>query len=219
MSGDLNARIGRTTPAPMFGVLVGAHDATADGVGDPLVRWRGMPPVIPLLAGLVAALWPHWAYTARRLVDGSDEPWGILAALTVLALLIRDRRVLSVPTRSALVVSGLLAVIAAVASLVLPDLAAAAIAMLALGVFLLHALRDRPSTPLIPLLLLALPVVASLQFYLGYWATVDGSKVKLPVLVSTEDAIRRDRTRQGVRQVMQMAAQIGARDGLTFVGP
>ena len=37
------------------------------------------------------ALWPHWIYMARRLVDGSDEPWGLLALATVLVLLARDR--------------------------------------------------------------------------------------------------------------------------------
>jgi exosortase/archaeosortase family protein len=40
--------------------------------------------------------------------------------------------------------------------------------MLALGLFLAHALPRRPATPLIALLLLALPIIASLQFYLGY---------------------------------------------------
>jgi exosortase/archaeosortase family protein len=116
---------------------------------------------------LLLALWPHWVYVAQRLVDGSDEPWGALALMTVVALLVRDRAQLMLPTRSALVACGVLAVIAAIADLVMPDLFAAALAMLALGVFVMHALR-RPAAAIIVLLLLTLPIIASLQFYLGY---------------------------------------------------
>ena len=167
MPSDLNARVGRTLPSPLFGVLVSEHDQ-ADSVGQLVAQWRGARPVMLLLAGFVAALWPHWAYMARRMVDGSDEPWGALALLTTLVLLARDRAELQMPTRSALVASAALAVAAATASLVLPDLVAAAFAMLALGVFVVHALPRRQATPLMALLLLALPVIASLQFYLGY---------------------------------------------------
>jgi exosortase/archaeosortase family protein len=171
MRGELNARIGRTMPSPLYGVLVSGHERSADGAGElvaPWREWRAVRPVVALLGGLVLALWPHWIYMARRMVDGSDEPWGILALATVLVLVARDRAELSVPTRSAMVASAVLAVIAAAANLVLPDLAAAAVAMLALAFFLIHALPRRPATPLVALLLLALPVVASLQFYLGF---------------------------------------------------
>jgi exosortase/archaeosortase family protein len=168
MPSELNARIGRTLPSPMFGVLVSEHDRTTDAVVDVFAQWRAARPVMPLLGVLVLSLWPHWIYMARRTVDGSDEPWGLLALLTALALVVRDRADLAVPTRSALVASAGLAAMAAVASLTLPDLAAAALAMLALGLFLAHALPRRPATPLIALLLLALPIIASLQFYLGY---------------------------------------------------
>jgi len=168
MRGELNARIGRTVPSPLYGVLVAEHDRAADDAGELLAHWRAVRPVVALLGGLLLALWPHWIYMARRMVDGSDEPWGILALATVLVLVARDRAELSVPTRSALVASAALAVVAAAATLVLPDLAAAAVAMLAVALFLVHAMPGRPATPLLALLLLALPVVASLQFYLGF---------------------------------------------------
>ena len=168
MRGELNARIGRTMPSPLYGVLVAEHDRSVDSVGEFVAHWRAARPVAVLLVGLVLALWPHWIYMARRMVDGSDEPWGILALATVLVLVARDRAALSVPTRSVLVASAALAVAAAAANLVLPDLAAAAVAMLALALFLVHALPGRPATPLVALVLLALPVVASLQFYLGF---------------------------------------------------
>jgi exosortase/archaeosortase family protein len=168
MRGELNARIGRTMPSPLYGVLVFGRDRSADGSGVLVAPWPAARPVVALLAALLLALWPHWIYMARRMVDGSDEPWGVLALATVLALVARDRAGLAVPTRSALVASAALAVVAAAAKLVLPDLAAAAVAMLALALFLVRALPGRPATPLAGLLLLALPVIASLQFYLGF---------------------------------------------------
>jgi len=168
MAGELNARIGRTVPSPMFGILVAEPDRGADGVGEFAAHRRAARPVNMLLGSLILALWPHWSYMARRMVDGSDEPWGIVALATVFALLVRDRGELAMPTRSALVASATLAFLAAAASLVLPDLAAAAVAMLALALFLVHALPRRPASSLVALLLLSLPVIASLQFYLGY---------------------------------------------------
>jgi exosortase/archaeosortase family protein len=164
---DLNARIGRTMPSPLFGVLV----ATGPVTTTPHPRSGWLRITVPrgwwMPAALLVALWPHWIYMARRTVDGSDEPWGVLAALTVGLLLLRDRAQLEMPSRSALVAAASLAMIAAASELVLPDLAAAALAMLALAVYLVHALR-RPATPLVLLLLLALPIVASLQFYFGF---------------------------------------------------
>jgi exosortase/archaeosortase family protein len=167
MRTEVYARIGRTVPSPLYGVLVEAGPRDA-GSTIPPVRWRvAMPREWWLPGVLLLALWPHWTYVARRLVDGSDEPWGILALATVAVLLWRDRGALVTPPRAALVASAALAVVAAVAELVLPDLAAAAFAMLAVGTYLVHALR-RPATPLVVLLLLALPIIASLQFYLGF---------------------------------------------------
>jgi exosortase/archaeosortase family protein len=166
MHTELYARIGRTVPSPLYGVLVEAPRPESAACGGTL-QWRALRLRDWLPALLLLALWPHWLYVARRLVDGSDEPWGILALATVIVLLIRDRALFELPPRAALVASGLLAAAAALAELVLPDLAAAAIAMLAVGVYLAHALR-RPAAALVVLLLLALPIVASLQFYLGF---------------------------------------------------
>ena len=167
MRTEVYARIGRTVPSPLYGVLVEAGPRDA-GPTISSAHWRvAIPREWCLPAILLLALWPHWTYVARRLVDGSDDPWGILALATVSVLLWRDRDALLTPPRAALVASGALAVVAAFAELVLPDLAAAAIAMLAVGTYLVHALR-RPATALVVLLLLALPIIASLQFYLGY---------------------------------------------------
>lgn len=152
----LNARIGRTLPGPMFAARRAPRVPAA------------LSSAWPLLAVLLLALWPHWIWMVRRLTDGSDEPWGILAVVAVLALVARDRRELAPPSRSALAASGALAIAAAIAQLFVPPIFAAALAMLALAAFLASALPQRPAAPLTTLLLLALPVIASLQFYLGY---------------------------------------------------
>jgi exosortase len=170
MSARLNARIGRALPSPLIELLNDAATTTprprAFGMaGRP---WAAVPREIWLASALLAALWPHWHYIARRTVDGSDDPWGILALLTVIGLVLRDRRYLAVPSTTALMASAALALLAAGASLFLPDLAAAALAMLALAVFVVHALPGRPATPLVALLMLTLPLIASLHFYLGY---------------------------------------------------
>lgn len=167
MRTELNARIGRSAPSPLFGLLVDGP-GTGRAEHPQQSRWlRSVSRTAWMPVALLLALWPHWLYVARRLGDGSDEPWGALALVTVVVLLVRDRAQLVLPTRSALAACGMLAVVAAIADRALPDLVAAAIAMLALGVFVMHALR-RPAAAIIVLLLLTLPIIASLQFYLGY---------------------------------------------------
>ncbi len=153
----LNARIGRTRPGPL---LIAATTAVP--------RRAATAAAWPLLATLLAALWPHWVWMARRLTDGSDEPWGILAIVTVCLLVARDRHRLVLPSRHALAASGALAVAAAIMQFFAPPIFAAGAAMLALAVFLASALPQRPAAPLATLLALALPVIASLQFYLGF---------------------------------------------------
>lgn len=135
-----------------------------------------------LLGVLLLALWPHLAWMARRLTDGSDEPWGVLALATVLVLLVRDRAALTAPSTRALVISAVLALCATAALWWLPALLAAAIAMLALAVFITAALPARPAAPMVTLLLLSLPLIASLQFYLGFPLRVATAQAAAPLL-------------------------------------
>ncbi len=118
------------------------------------------------------------------MTDGSDEPWGIVAAVTVAFLVAREWRTLRAPSDRALLACAGLALAAATASLVAPPLFAAAVAMLALATFLNGARPHEPAAPLATLLLLALPVIATLQFYLGYplrWLTAHAAAPLLSV--------------------------------------
>jgi len=187
-TGTLHSRVGRVMTNPLFGALVvlpgSAGHAGERGHGSWRAALASIPRVAWLLALLLAACWPHGVWLARRLTDGSDEPWGLLALLTVLALLVRERRELVVPTRSALAASGALAVLAALLTLVVPPIFAAAAAMLALAAFITSALPRRPAAPMVTLLMLALPLIASLQFYLGYPLRLATAHAAAPLLAA-----------------------------------
>jgi exosortase/archaeosortase family protein len=171
---ELHARIGKTMRRPL------PHPA--DAANDADTGKYGAPAAVALLLALAVALWPHWVWMAHRLTDGSDEPWGILALVSVIGLVGRDWRQLEVPPRWALHASAALAVLAAFARVWLPPLGAAAIAMSALALFLACARRGRSTTSLTALLLLALPIIASLQFYFGYPLRLVTAALAAPVL-------------------------------------
>jgi hypothetical protein len=117
-----------------------------------------------------AALWPHGLWAARRLADGSDAPLGI-AAIAALALwLVRAAPTMLVQPRLGwLAGSVALTGAATVALPFAPPLVAALLAALALAA---HVAAWRPAgvavAPLAGLVLLAVPLVASLQFYVGH---------------------------------------------------
>jgi exosortase/archaeosortase family protein len=125
-----------------------------------LDRWlRWLPPWL-LLGG---ALLPVVSWYAKRLNDGSDEPLGLLALGLALMLTWRDRRTLHASARARTV--GALLVLASVLAIgFLPPMPRAALAIV--GTAIWCGLQRRPG--LLGLLALSLPVVASLQFYVGY---------------------------------------------------
>ena len=116
------------------------------------------------------ALWPHGAWLARRVQDGSDEPLG-LAALALLALLLAvlAPRLRVAPHTGWLAGAVALTLAAGAGLFVAPPLASALLAALALACALAAWLpREAPRAPLAGLLVLALPLVASLQYYAGF---------------------------------------------------
>lgn len=122
------------------------------------------------LALQAAALWPHGQWMLRRVLGGSDEPLG-LAALAALALLrwragAQWRAAPDAVWWSAAVG---LTLTANAALFLAPPLACALIAALALAAGLAAWLPAAvPRAPLAGLLVLALPLIASLQYYAGY---------------------------------------------------
>jgi exosortase/archaeosortase family protein len=171
----LNARIRRTSRRPG---AEPADEPATPGSDAPVQQRR----VVLLLAALLAALWPHWLWMVRRLTDGSDEPWGVLALATALVLVAREWRTLVVPSRRVLALSATLAVAAAALRGFVPPLLAATLAMAAVAAFLAGARPTRRALPLATLLLLALPIIASLQFYAGYPLRAATAALAAPLL-------------------------------------
>jgi MYXO-CTERM domain-containing protein len=131
-------------------------------------------PVTVTAAGWLAihaiALWPHGEWAARRVADGSDDPLGLAALGVLLLWLWRTRESLRATPRLAwLGAAGALTFAATASLFVAPPLAAALLGAMAISAHVVAWLPDRsPRAALAGLTLLALPLIASLQFYAGY---------------------------------------------------
>ena len=128
-----------------------------------------LPPAL-WLAGLAAAVWPHLYWMARRMLDGSDDPLGIVALAALAGLVWQHRRSLRETPRSAWFAAALLLTVTA--SLVwqtLPPLFATLLALLGWTAGMLAFLpAGQACAPVLGLAVLSLPLMASLQFYAGY---------------------------------------------------
>ncbi|MBB4861816.1 exosortase/archaeosortase family protein [Pseudomonas nitritireducens] len=121
-----------------------------------------------LLCALAA--WPSWLWAARRLGDGSDDPLGIIALAVLGLLLWRDRCSLrGQPRWRWLGVAAVLLIAAAISQPILPPLLRGLLSVLALMLAVL-GLRS-PGQPWLAWLglgVLSLPLLSSLQFFIGY---------------------------------------------------
>jgi exosortase/archaeosortase family protein len=117
------------------------------------------------------ALWPHGAYLVQRALDGSDDPLGLLALAAVAALVVWHRHSLRLTPRLGWLVASMAVALAANGTwwAGAPALLASLLAALSLACALLAWWpAKQPRLPLTGLVLLALPWIASLQFYLGF---------------------------------------------------
>lgn len=143
--------------------------------------------LVPL--SLIAVFWPIWIWYGQRLCDQSDEPLGIVALFTLIILVARRTRDTTTTTTTAISATSsatytssvdatnkaannlLLIVMLALYGLsivFLPKLISAALALITLALGLRPMLQSRFNPGHWLLLLLSLPIVASLNFYLGY---------------------------------------------------
>ncbi|HEX8705215.1 MAG TPA: archaeosortase/exosortase family protein [Myxococcaceae bacterium] len=132
--------------------------------------------VLQLLAG-----WQAWSWYARRVTDGSDEPWGLLALLALVMLLPEGARH---PLRS--LDLGVLAGVNVALVLAypwVPPLVRAAVCLLCLTAIVSRMTTGRAfhlGTWL--LALLSMPVMATVQFYLGYPLRLAAAALATPML-------------------------------------
>lgn len=114
------------------------------------------------------ALWPVINWYTLRMLDSSDDNFGLMALVTALAFVFL-RRCDYRPTALPIISITLLMLAYLVSIFLFPPIVRAAIAMTLIGVLLSRLyLGQGMHLGLWGLLFLSLPVMASLQFYLGY---------------------------------------------------
>ena len=95
------------------------------------------------LAVVLVALWPVWSWSVDRFLDGSDEPWGIVAIGDARSLLLRDRARSRGPPRTGWLVAASAATCAAVVTTGwLPALMRGVFASLAVTATLMAVRKD-----------------------------------------------------------------------------
>ena len=135
-----------------------------------------------LLVLQMISFYPVWGWYIRRIGDTSDEPWGLVALGACVALAALDKP--SEETRySCLALPALLTLVYAIAFHFMPHLARACIAVTAIGCTVGMIRYGSPfHLPMWGLLILSLPVIPSLQFYLGYPLRVCSGSIAAPLL-------------------------------------
>ncbi len=116
----------------------------------------------------VLAFWPVWRWYIQRMLDGSDEPWGIVALGTAIFILIR-KATWSVPSNRTVIICSVMVTLYMLSYAWLPPLFRGAIAVIALSFSLSSMCYGRIlHAGIAGLLLVSLPLIASLQFYGGF---------------------------------------------------
>ncbi|MEO7653919.1 MAG: archaeosortase/exosortase family protein, partial [Bryobacteraceae bacterium] len=126
--------------------------------------------LIVCVAASILASWPVWTWYAARILDRSDEPWCLVALATALVLLLRTEPRASPRTKlPGLLVPSILLLVYAILTFTAPPIVRAIAALAAVGATIAacHSCR-LPDAGIWGLLLLAAPLLSSMQFYASY---------------------------------------------------
>jgi exosortase len=116
-----------------------------------------------------ACFWPVWRWYVERLDDGSDEPWALAALLAAVVLSWPRAGFKWNPRDPLLLGAAAFTLLYAVLAPFAPPLLRALAAVAALGCSWVSISGARDKWPaVLCLLVLSVPVIASLQFYAGY---------------------------------------------------
>lgn len=168
--------------------------------------------MILLLALQLIAFWHIWVWYLKRITDISDEPWGILALLTAIIILFLDseqkydnlifpvkcqsngRLILlkKIPEKNKVInesqqeikyiIPIAFILLYAFTNQYLPEIFQAAIAFITIGYSLSYYKLGKISSGIIGLFIISLPILPSLQFYLGYPLRVFTSTITIYLL-------------------------------------
>jgi exosortase/archaeosortase family protein len=141
-----------------------------------------------MLLGMALATWPVWRWYALRSIDGSDEPWGLLALATLIVLALRNG--FRLPDNARRFIGP--AVLLAIYALTFRSLSPLPRALIAAGAFGALCFCWRTAMAHVGLLVLSLPIIASVQFYLGYPLRVLAAEVSVAALRVLDFAVTRE---------------------------
>jgi exosortase/archaeosortase family protein len=137
------------------------------------------------------AFWPVWQWYVVRLLDSPEDRWGLLAVGTLVLYFLHSQRMENAQYSLSLLLPALLTLLYAVSYPFMPPLLRAGIAVIAVGSTFLRFGKPFP-LGIYGLLLLTLPVIPSLQFYLGYPLRLIVASVAAPLIRLTGFAVVQD---------------------------
>ncbi len=124
----------------------------------------------------IVAFWPVVIWYIKRIVDGSDEPYGVIALITAIILSLRSKA--TELDSASLILVGILTTIFATVGYKFPLLIQGILLVVALTFLLSRIFFQRSiHLGLAGLLVLSLPLIASLQFFLGFPLRVVTSEI------------------------------------------
>jgi len=116
----------------------------------------------------IISFWPVWYWYGLRMLDGSDEPWGVLALATLLIIVSRKGINHSLSTQT-VVICSLIVAIYITGYGILPPLFKGILAVTALAFSISQVCYGRAiAASILGLMLLSLPLIATLQYYGGF---------------------------------------------------
>ena len=133
-----------------------------------MMRSPLLSPLPLLLAGLLAAFWPVWIWFARGVADQSNDYTSVLATATAMLVLVRTSCVRPPSFALALPAAAMVLYIAAVVYGAATAIGAAFACLALAALASAYRLGKRCDLAFAALCMLALPLAATLQFYLGY---------------------------------------------------
>src|SRR5262245_27212827 len=159
-------------------------EAGAPNIGTPIL----------LLAIQIAAFWPVWRWYAHRVTDGSDDAWGPIALVTALLFIFREKAV-NEQNRASLWLPLIFMMLYAASYPFLSPLPRAVIAITTIAATISSSrFGQRMHLGLLGLLTLSLPLIASLQYFLGYPLRLLVAMLAAPLLRLNGFAVLREGT-------------------------